>query len=121
MPLAVFKKDRCVQIHQSLAQSHPSLATAMGTASSSEKGCKSPDGGQGSCRTDKNLGFNEKNKQKEKLISWNASICLPCSVKQQAGTPFLFSFLVWVEVPAGETAGGESMACVMLAGRLHRS
>jgi len=56
------------------------------------------------------------------LASVNVSVCLSHSIqaRKKAYVPLLFAFSVLVEAP-GEIAGGESMAYVMLAVRLHRS
>lgn len=83
----IFKKDRCVYICQSLTQSHPPPATAMGAASIGEKGCKILNGGQVSCRTGENLGFNVKNKQEQILASGNVSVCLSHSIKRPEKRP----------------------------------
>lgn len=74
-----------------------------------------------SCRTGENQGFNVKNKQKQILASVNVSVCLSQykEARKKACAQFSFSFSASDEVP-GEIAGGESMAYVMLAVRLHQ-
>lgn len=54
----------------------------MAAASIWEKGCKSLNGGQVSCRTGENLGFTVKNKREQILASGNASVCLSHSIKR---------------------------------------
>lgn len=76
-----------------------------------------------SSRTGEKLGFNMKNKQEQILANGNVCLCLSHRIKRpekKACAPLLFSFSVSAEA-SDEIAGGESMACVMLAVRLHRS
>lgn len=65
----------------------PSSSYSHGSSINWRKRVQNPDGGQVSCRTGENLGFNVKNKQEQILASGNVSVCLSHSIKRPEKRP----------------------------------